>query len=206
MAYQDRAKAEQELQEHIKKALTDQETAPKQKHVRSTCQAVTGPPMVSFHARSLCAPSRAFSGTSLCAPSRALSGTSLCAPSRALYGTLLCAPSRALSCTRSDHSVLAVLSEHSAVLERDPDRVPGPRRRDRLLQGPHRDPQAAPRWPLFGAGPLCPARASVQDADPSYARRPQSRTRRSLQRRRRRVASWTTWPTRPCVSTKATGS
>lgn len=36
MAYQDRAKAEQELAEHVKKALSDQETAPKQKHVRGT--------------------------------------------------------------------------------------------------------------------------------------------------------------------------
>ena len=36
MAYQDRAKAEQEVLDHIKKALTDQETAPKQKHVRGT--------------------------------------------------------------------------------------------------------------------------------------------------------------------------
>ena len=36
MAYTDPSKAEQELHDHIKKALNDQETAPKAKHVRGT--------------------------------------------------------------------------------------------------------------------------------------------------------------------------
>jgi hypothetical protein len=43
MAYQDRAKAEQELAEHVKKALSDQETAPKQKHVRGTARSDAHP-------------------------------------------------------------------------------------------------------------------------------------------------------------------
>jgi len=44
MAYTDPSKAEQELHDHIKKALSDQETAPKAKHVRGTGKLGDGRP------------------------------------------------------------------------------------------------------------------------------------------------------------------